>query len=197
MAKVKRKIPQINSSAAADIAFLMLIFFLITSSLDPNMGLYRKMSTETSEEILKNHTEIENRNIIRFVVSEENIISLDEEPLTLFEVKELSKTFIDNPNNLDYLPKKIEMEIAGLGTYPVTAKHIISLEIDRNARYEIYIQLLNVITAAYNELREEAARNLYHKSFFELLDEQKEVLRQIYPVRIAEKETENGKELAL
>jgi biopolymer transport protein ExbD len=197
MAYHKHKIPQINSSSSADIAFLLLIFFLIASSLDSRTGIYRKMNPSTSQEVLKKRKDIQERNFIAFTIDKDNRLIYDKEPIPLKDIKELSKAFIANPDNLDFLPEKEPVEVAEIGVFPVTAKHVISLEISRSAKYQVYISILNELTAAYNELRSEIALTFFNQSFERLTQEQQEAIRTIYPLRISEIEidsaTEGGK----
>ncbi|MDR1437304.1 MAG: biopolymer transporter ExbD [Candidatus Symbiothrix sp.] len=190
----KRKIPQINSSSTADIAFLLLIFFLITSSFDSMTGIYRKMNPAEAENILKKKRDIESRNLLSITIDENNQIRYGEQELTLPELKNMAKTFIANPNNAGFLPEKENREFPGTGTYPVTSKHNISLEISREARYQTYLSALNEITAAYNELRNETAISLFQKNFNQLTPEEQTLIREIFPQHITEKEPDQEKE---
>lgn len=182
----KRKIPQVNSSSSADIAFLLLIFFLITSSLDPKTGIYRKLHASTAEEVLKERMDIEERNLLTFEINSLNQVIYDNEPITLFELRDLSKTFILNADNLDYLPEKEIVTIPEIGDYPVTSQHIISLRIDEKANYETYLTVLNELTAVYNQLRNDVANGIFNTSFYNLNEQKQEAIRTIYPLRISE-----------
>ena len=188
----KRKVPLLNSSSTADIAFLLLIFFLVTSSLDSQLGIYRKMSADHAKEVLQNRTSIVKRNFIRFVIDDDNNVLYDDELVSFSELRDISKTFIANPDDLDFLPEKEQVEILNVGLFPVSEKHIISLEISRKANYQTYLSVLNEIMAAYNELRNEVAHSLFYISFDQLTIEQKSAIRQIYPLRIVEKEIGEG-----
>jgi biopolymer transport protein ExbD len=190
----KRKIPQINSSSTADIAFLLLIFFLITSSFDSMTGIYRKMSPAQAEEVLQKKRDIEGRNLLEIVIDKDNGIRYGEQTLTLPDLKSIVKTFIDNPNDVDFLSQKEEKEIAGIGNYRISSKHNILLETSRDARYQTYLSVLNAMTGAYNELRNEAALVLWKQPFDRLTPEQKTAVREIYPQHISEKEPDAGTE---
>lgn len=184
----KRNIPQFNSSSTADIAFLLLIFFLITSSLDSRTGIYRKLSPASSEEVLRKKTDIRERNLISFSIDENNALWIEDDSVTLPEIKELAKVFISNPSDLEFLPDKEIINLPYFGNIPVTSNHIINLEISRDADYQTYISVLNELTAAYNELRNELAYNHFHKDFSRLTEEEKMAIRDVYPLRISEKE---------
>jgi len=192
----KHKIPPIHSGASADIAFLLLTFFLVISSFDPQAGIYGKMNPPVAEEALKKRIDIEERNILTFSLDANNrILYLDRE-IPLKEIRSMSKTFIANPDNLDFLPEKENREFPGIGTVAVTPKHVFWLKIDRETKYETYLSILSELTAAYNELYRECALTFFHLPWEELSSEQKETIQSIYPIRIAEMETvpaEGGK----
>ena len=188
MAYKKRKIPQINSSSSADIAFLLLIFFLVTSSLDARTGIYRKLNASSPEEVLKERKDIEQRNLLTFTLDSLNQIVYEEEIITLFEARDLSKTFIANLNDVDFLPQKELIEIPEIGEYPVTTQHVVFVKIDRNAKYEAYIQLINELTTAYNQLRNDASNKIFNTAFYNLSPERQDAIRMIYPLHISEME---------
>ncbi len=188
----KRKIPQINSSSSADIAFLLLIFFLITSSLDSKTGIYRRMNPYVAENVLKEKIDIQERNLLVFTIDSNDHILNNKKAIALSEIKNLSKTFIANPNDLIFLPEKEQMEIIAIGSFPVTSKHTISLEVDRQSKYQTYISVLNELTAAYNELRNELALDLLNQPFGELNSEQQEGILTIYPFRVSEIEIDSS-----
>ncbi|MCL1936902.1 MAG: biopolymer transporter ExbD [Candidatus Azobacteroides sp.] len=186
----KHKIPPINSSASADIAFLLLTFFLVTSSFDPQAGIYGKMNPPVAKEALKKRIDIEERNILTFSLDANNRILYLNKEIPLKEIRSMSKTFIANPDNMDFLPEKENKEFPDIGTVAVTPKHVFWLKIDREAKYETYLSLLSELTAAYNELYRECAITFFHFPWEELNLEQKEIIQSIYPIRISEMETE-------
>ncbi|MDL2256894.1 biopolymer transporter ExbD [Bacteroidales bacterium OttesenSCG-928-I14] len=167
MGKSRRKIPQINSSSSADIAFLLLIFFLITSSIQSNLGIYRRLTPVEAQELIKEKSQIEDRNLLVFQLDSLSKIRYEEDEFPIYNVKELSKAFIISSD---------------------TINHVISLEIDRRARYENYIALLNELTTAYNELRNEIAKEKYGSHLSSLDSEKYEEIREMLPMRISEKE---------
>ena len=188
----RKDIPGLNSTSMADIAFLLLIFFLVTSSMDPTTGLYRQLTNASPENILKKNIEIQDRNLMNIRIGESNQLFLNEEKMSLSLLRASTKVFIDNPENQDYLPEKKILKIEPIGEYPVTNQHIIQLEVDRRSNYQTYISTLSELTAAYNELREEFAERHFLKPFFRLSEEEKNAIREIYPQRISEKEIEKG-----
>ncbi|GHT43256.1 biopolymer transporter ExbD [Bacteroidia bacterium] len=161
--KRQRSKPGINSSASADIAFLLLVFFLITSSLDSLTGIYRRMDAAAAENALKQRTDILKRNLLELTIDENSQLIYDNATFDISNLRTLSKTFIANPNHADFLPED-------------PTKHVINLKISREATYESYLNVLNELTAAYNELRREA----------------NDTLRVIYPMHISETELKGG-----
>jgi biopolymer transport protein ExbD len=153
-------------------------------------GIYRKMSPAQAEEALSKKRDIEGRNLLEITLDKNNQIVYGEQTLTFPELRNMVKTFIANPNNVDFLPQKEEMDISGIGIYQVTSKHNISLKISREANYQAYLSVLNELAGAYNELRNETAQSVFQKSFDRLKPEQKESIREIYPQHISEKELE-------
>jgi biopolymer transport protein ExbD len=167
MTRFKRQIPQINSGASADIAFLLLTFFLITSSFDSKIGIYRKMPVPVEGTAIIQQMKIQHQNLLTLTIDADNQILYGEEKLPLNAIRELAKTFIAHSD----IPK-----------------HVINLEIDPASTYQTYLSVLNELTAAYDELRNETAKNQFQRSFSQLTPEQREEIRQLYPSRISEKE---------
>lgn len=190
----RKEIPGLNSTSIADLAFLLLTFFLVTSSMEADTGIYRQLTNSSADEVLKKNIDIRSRNLMHIRIDEFNHIYLEEEEISLSQLKATAKIFIDNPENLDYLPEKETIEIAEIGEYPVSNQHVIQLEVDRRSNYQTYISTLNELTAAYNELREEFAEKQFQKPFIRLNEEQKNIVREIYPLRISEEETKEGGE---
>jgi biopolymer transport protein ExbD len=194
MPSFKKNIPELNTTSTADIAFILLLFFLITGSLDPKSGIYRHLSPATSEVLLKKKTDIEKRNLLTFTIDENNEIRLDETPVALSEIRNIALIFISNPENLDYLSEKELLDIPELGVIPVSGKAVISMEISREASYQTYISVLSELTAAYETLRNKLAYDKFQQRFNDLTEDQKAAIRTVYPQQIVEKELP-GKEI--
>ena len=169
----KRKIPGINSGSSADIAFLILIFFLVTSSFDSKTGIYRKMTPAEAENAQVQKLDIRQNNLLVLTIDAENRLIYNEEEIPIRQIRELGKTFI------------AESDIP---------KHVISLEVSRDARYQTYLSVISELTAAYNELRNQAAVTGYQQSFLHLTAEQKDSIRTVYPMHISEAVPDADKE---
>jgi biopolymer transport protein ExbD len=188
MPHFKRNIPQLNTTSTADIAFILLLFFLLTGSLDPKSGIYRRLAPATAQTKLKQKTDIKERNLITFAINENNEILLEEDPVKLSEIRNIAKIFIANPDNLAFLPEKKPVEIEGLGTVALAKNAVINFEISRDADYQTYISVLSELTVAYEELRREMSYEKFNKPFSDLSEEQQTAIREAYPLHISEKE---------
>jgi biopolymer transport protein ExbD len=188
MARFKRDTPQINSVASADVAFVLLFFFLLVGSLDSKSGIYRRLAPAAPETAIREKNRIEERNILSLSIREDNTVLLNEEPLPLPEIRKVAKVFIDNPDNKDFLPQKTLMDIPGLGLVPASRDAVIALAFSRKSNFQTYISVLSELTAAYDELRNEWAFEKFRKPFADLSEEQQTAIREVYPLQISEKE---------
>ncbi|HLW08539.1 MAG TPA: biopolymer transporter ExbD [Marinilabiliaceae bacterium] len=186
----KREIPEINAGSMADIAFLLLIFFLMTTTMDTDTGLARTMPPPLPPQE-DAPPPIRERNVFEVLINANNQLLVEKQPMALQNLKDAAKVFIENPANLATLPEREEIEVPFFGVYPVTTKAVISLQNDRGTQYQMYLAVQNELQAAYNELRDELARRKFNTSFNELSDEQQNAIRVIYPQKISEAEPRN------
>ncbi|OFX55497.1 MAG: biopolymer transporter ExbD [Bacteroidetes bacterium GWA2_30_7] len=189
MARKKRPIPEINAGSMADIAFLLLIFFLVTTTMDVDSGLSRMLPPPVPEN-QEPPPPIKDRNVFVVLVNKDNRLLVEGEPMKVKQLREKAKEFIANPRNTETLPEKKETDIKLFGKYPVS-KQVISLQNDRGTAYGTYIAVQNELVAAYNELRNELAQQKFGKNFDELNKEQSDAVKEIYPQRISEAEPKN------
>ncbi|MBO4876320.1 MAG: biopolymer transporter ExbD [Bacteroidales bacterium] len=188
----KRATPEINASSMADIAFLLLIFFLVTTTMDVDTGIQRQLPPIPENKDQKTDVEVNKRNIYLVLVNSRGNISVNQSWMDIDKLREDAKRFIncdraDDPT----LPEMEEITVEGIKGPVKTSKGIISLQNDRGTTYGRYIEVQNELVAAYNEIRNEAARKYFNKPYDELNDEQQEAIRKIYPQRISEAEPKN------
>lgn len=188
MAKKKRSTPEINSSSTADMAFLLLIFFLITTSMDTDRGLARRLPEPPQENQKKEDKEIKDRNILQVFVNFNDQLMCGSDYVSVEQLRDKAKEFIANPYNDEKLPEKVAVDVPFFGTQMVTKFHVISLRCDRGTSYKAYIAVQNELVAAYNELRNELSQSKWQKNYADLNEEQQEAIRQIYPQVISEAE---------
>jgi biopolymer transport protein ExbD len=202
----KREISEINAGSMADIAFLLLIFFLVTTTMDTDTGLIRRLPPPP-EDIPENNDKIKQRNIFEILVNANDQLLVEGEYIQISALRAKAKEFIkSNPSfpsvvsegneNYPNMPEFKMQEIPGLGNMYVS-KQIISLQNDNGTSYEMYIKVQNELVAAYNELRNEFALQKFGKSYTELsqqagsselIKEKAEAVKDVYPQRISEAE---------
>ena len=184
MGKSKRKVPGINASSTADISFILLIFFLVVTSMNSNFGLPVMLPNPPEEKDLQDPPELNERNIMKVFVNMDNEImvtpgSADSEQFSvdnLDELRELAKVFItantpDGTINEHYPqpkkePYKVEYtnEDGVVVTYPsevILNQHVITLQTDRATKYEVYFKVQEALYGAYNDLRRDFALEVY------------------------------------
>ena len=195
MAKKKRKVPGLNASSTADISFILLIFFLITTSMDTDMGLARRLPQPPEDEEIKQELKIKERNVMEVRINAQGFLWVKDGTASSYvdirELKARAKQFIKNENNLSILPEKHPINIPLLGMCALTDKHVISVQTDRGTPYNMYFQVQNELVAAYNELRDELSKQKFGRIYAALSDEQKVAIRTYYPQKISEAEPKN------
>jgi len=189
----RRETPEINGGSMADIAFLLLIFFLVTTTMNVDTGIARKLPPMPDEEQLEEQEEvkIKERNLFVVLINKNDQLLVEGELMPVRNLKDEAKEFILNENNKKDLPLKEEEYISELGKTVMVPQGVISLQNDRGTSYGKYITVQNELVAAYNEIREDAAFEFFGKSFEDLNEEQKKGIRKLYPQRISEAEPKN------
>ncbi|MDD3038427.1 biopolymer transporter ExbD [Bacteroides sp.] len=187
MARGKRKVPDINSSSTADIAFLLLIFFLITTSMDTDQGLARLLPPPPEKQE-DNTNKIKERNILQVYLNKDDALMCGSDYIGIDELRARAKEFIANVNNDANKPEKTQKNVDFLGTTLINDKHVISLQNDRGTSYQAYISVQNELVAAYNELRDELAKEKWQRPYADLNEKEQKAIREVYPQRISEAE---------
>lgn len=192
MAKKKRKVPAMNATSSADIAFMLLIFFLITTSMDTDKGLARRLPPPVPKDQKKNEEmDVKKRNILVVLINSNNQILCNNEFIDIKQLKDKVKEFIENPYNDEHKPEKTELDVPFFGKMMITKNHVISLQNDRGTEYQAYIDVQNELAMAYNELRNDVSRKKFGKAFADLEDDQQKAVQMIYKQNISEAEPKN------
>lgn len=191
MGKSKRKIKEINSSSMADISFLLLIFFLVTTSMNVSTGLSRRLPPPVPPDQKSEDTDIKKRNLFVVKVNSLNQLLVQGQEMNVRQLRDKVKEFIKNPNNDPNLPEKISEDIDLLGPTEITKDHVISLQNDVDTQYQAYIEVQNELVAAYNELRNEFGLDRFGKKYDELTESQQKAVQAVYPQKISEAEPKN------
>lgn len=182
-----KKTPEINSSSTADIAFLLLCYFLMTTTMGSQLGLSRRLPPMPDPNQKAQDQKVNRRNIILVRINSQDQLLAADEPMDVSQLKDKIKLFLTNPGDDPTLPEKVETQIEGLGTAMVS-KGVISLQNDRGTSYQAYIAVQNELVKAVNELRDEFARSKYGRSFNGLTEEQQDIVKKAVPQNISEAE---------
>ena len=189
MGKKNRKVPGLNASSTADIAFILLIFFLTATSMNTDTGLGRTLPKPPEEDQLDNEIKVKERNILNIRINKDNLLMIGNDYSNIDEIKERAKEFIANKEDRANLPKRKPKTIKLLGQRMVTTNHVISVQADRGTSYWIYFEVQDALVAAYNELRDELAYEEFGiKKYAFCSKEQQEAIREYYPQKISEAE---------
>ncbi|MBC2843607.1 ExbD/TolR family protein [Winogradskyella flava] len=198
----KRAAPEVNAGSMADIAFLLLIFFLVTTTIEKDKGLLRSLppidDTEVEPPIIKQ------KNLFTVLVSRDNQLLVEEELMELKDLRRAAIDFLDNGGGTNAAGESCTY---CKGKRDETSsdhpdKAIISMKHDRETSYEKYIEVQNELVAAYNFLREREAQRLYNRSFQSMLEEKEKnqfnkdeklneqitVIKTLFPLKLSEAE---------
>ncbi len=186
MAGNKRKVQEVNAGSMADIAFLLLIFFLVATTMSKDFGINRVLPPYQEDQ--NKEMEVKQRNVFLVFVDRENRIMANYEVIDLPQLGFKAKEFLLNRTLDENLPEIEVKEIELLGKVGVS-KGVISLQNDRGTNYETYIAVQNELTKVYNELRDEASRRYFQKPYNDLaIQEQRDAIALAVPISISEAE---------
>ncbi len=174
----RRENSEINAGSMADIAFLLLIFFLVTTTMDVDSGIARKLPEKTDE---TPKVTIKEKNVLDIVINRKNQLLVENENAKVEDIKKLAMDFIDNGGGLsapkDGKPGEL-CDYCNGAKNPASSDHpskaIISLQSSRGTTYGMYISVQNEIEMAYNELRNRLSLKLYNRSYKDLLKDYKD-----------------------
>ena len=183
----KKKVPEINGSSMADIAFIALIFFLMVTTMDKEEGISRLLPPIPPEDQKVENQEVNRRNIIQVKINSSDRLLAGSQPMDVSQLKDKIKEFMTNPYDDPNLPEKEVVEIPGLGPTPVS-KGVISLRNDRGTSYDMYVAVQNELTAAINEMRNELSVTKFGRRYADLTKSQAEAVDQAIPIAISEAE---------
>jgi hypothetical protein len=191
----KRAAPEVNAGSMADIAFLLLIFFLVTTTIETDTGINRKLPPieDNEEDVI-----IKQKNIFTVLLNGKDQLLVEDELMELKDIRKAAVEFLDNGGDgtCSYCRGKKDP-----GSSDNPDKAIISLKNERETSYKMYISVQNELVAAYNELRNRRAQALYGQSFIEMqadydnvnwvgnkdkLKEQLDEIKLEYPQKLSE-----------
>ena len=160
----KRQVPGVNTASTADISFMLLIFFLVTTSMDVDKGLFRLLPSPEPQKQLKTETIVDKNTLMALHVTAGHRLLLNDKPIEVSRLKGEIIQFVNRLGN----------------------RHLISIESDREADYDLYFQMQNQIMMAYNEIRNQYSMKHFGKAFDALSSSQKESVRKNCQQRMTE-----------
>ncbi|NIK91815.1 biopolymer transporter ExbD [Mangrovimonas sp. CR14] len=179
-----RKSTEVNAGSMADIAFLLLIFFLVTTTMSNDAGISRKLPRDCPPGV-NCSSDINERNILRISINGQNQLMVNDELVSISEIKNKIKLFVDNngDGSCNYC-----QGIQSVSSSDNPNKAVISLKNDRETSYQFYVAVQDELTKAYLELRENYVRNILKKSPEVLNDEDIALAKEAYPFVVSEAE---------
>ena len=160
----QHKTPGLNTTSTADISFMLLIFFLVTTSMDVDKGLLRQLPSPEPKKKEQQQSVVDKANLMELRLTAGDTLLVNGKPMQVSLLKEETIRFV----------------------HRLGKKHLISIESDRDADYNLYFQMQNQLMEAYSQLRNETAQKKYHRDYALLNNDQKEQVRNICPQRITE-----------
>ena len=157
-------VPGLNTTSTADISFMLLIFFLVTTSMDVDKGLLRQLPSPEPQKKEQQQSVVDKANLMELRLTAGDTLLVNGKPMQVSRLKEETIRFV----------------------HRLGKKHLISIESDRDADYNLYFQMQNQLMEAYSQLRNETAQKKYHRDYALLNNDQKEQVRNICPQRITE-----------
>ena len=163
--KMRHSMPGLNTTSTADISFMLLIFFLVTTSMETMKGLGRKLPPMPPDQQEKVQ-DIDRSNVMTLNIGDDSMVSIN------------GKTIKPEDDKMREDIKRFIMERG--------ASHIIELQVSRNASYDAYFHLQNQIIRTYKELRQTAAEKRYGKPLELCTEDERNVIVKMYPQRLTE-----------
>jgi biopolymer transport protein ExbD len=174
MSRKSRGIPEINAGSMADIAFLLLVFFLVTTTMDIPTGLQVALPPITDEP--PQESQQRQREVLEVLVNASDQLLVEKELMSIDRLRQKTKDHLTNEGRNPTLST-------------TSTKAIVSLKNDRGTSYDMYVQVYNELTAAYNEVRDEYSEKKFGRPYGKLTkeDQIKEVKNK-YPKKLSEAE---------
>ncbi len=171
----------------ADIAFLLLIFFLVATTMNVDSGIQRVLPPLPPPDMKQEDQVVKERNVLLVFVSKFNNIMVGKEVMDISQLKDKVKDFVLNINDAENLPEKKIETFDIIGDYPVS-QGVVSLQNDRGTSYNTYMMVQNELTRAFNEIRDELSMREFGKNFLDLDEERRGIVQKAIPLKISEAE---------
>lgn len=197
----KRSAPEVNAGSMADIAFLLLIFFLVTTTIETDRGISRKLPPIPAEDVVP--PVIKQKNIFTVIVNRNNELLVEDQLMELKDLRKAAVEFLDNGGGVGEDACDYCQGVRDPASSDNPEKAIISLVNDRKTKYGTYISVQNELVAAYNVLRNRESQRLYQSDYLEMernyndpnyrgnkevLKERLDEIQNMYPQKLSEAE---------
>lgn len=191
----RHRVPALNTTSTSDISFMLLIFFLVTTSIDVDKGLRHRLPPKPEEQMQQVEPSVKPRNVLNVSIGADNRIVCQGREVAAGELKTMVENFVDNKTDDPQMPERHLRNIPGLGQCAVTDRHVIAIEVDPAAGYDAYFNVQNTIALAYLSLRDRLSRSRFGHPYAECTSDERDAILQYYPQRISENLSEtDGKE---
>jgi len=189
-----KKPPTLNAMQTADMAFIMLCFFMMVTKMGSEFGLIRQLPPWVEHNPNDKGDKINERNVLVVRINAQNMLMVNGQYMEMSQLRERTKEFFDINNVGDKYPEKITEELPFLGPFTINKTAVVSLMNDRGTAYRTYIQAQNELTAAINELRNEFSLQRFATKYDSCTPEQQDVIgNQVYKMAISEAEPRGAK----
>ena len=188
-ARRRKQVPELNSTSTADISFMLLIFFLVTSSMDTDKGLARQLPQPDSQ-LEEQDLLVKKRNVMQLKLDADNRLTCNGEPITTDDLTLSVADFVANEAGNTEKPEMSEREVHLLGKCMVSDRHVIFIEVDPKAAYYAYFDMQNAIVAGYASLRNQLAQQRFGHPWEQCSLEERDAISMVYPQRISERQPE-------
>ena len=186
---IAKKTPGINAASMADISFILLIFFLVVTTMGSEFGLLRQLPPWVEHNPNDTGDKINKRNVLVVNISAWNALMVNGEYMEMSQLRARTKEFFNINNAGENFPEKVAEELPFLGTINTNKTAVVSLQNDRSTAYKTYIQAQNELAAAVNELRDEFCMQKFGRKYEDCTPEQQDVVgNQVYKMAISEAE---------
>jgi len=177
-----RKLASFNTAQMADISFLLLTFFMMTSSINVQQGIPRRLPPPSEK---TTDVQINQRNVFSVIVNFNDQIFANGEIIPLNQLTVRAKEFLENPLNSPQLPEKDVKLIDNMGEYPIS-KGVLSLTNDQSTSYNMYVQVQNELQRAVNELRDKVSQQYFGRKYDFLDTTLQRAIQKAVPMNISE-----------
>ncbi len=160
----EHKVPGLNTTSTADISFMLLIFFLVASSLDVDKGLVRQLPPAENKQKQQDETAVNKNKLMALKITADNRLLVNDKPMEVEKLQEYTEKFI----------------------HRLGKQHLISIDTDPQSDYNVYFNVQHALVAAYHDWRNTVAIKIYHRKYNSLNQGQKNQIKDICPQRIAE-----------